>query len=461
MESTACKVCGKRYSRKDALKRHIKEMHSCKNEEAKPRVQLNSNVFLHPFTMVVSGPTGCGKSEWVRQLLTSDLISPQPERIIFLYKRWQSLYDTMHSTINPKIEFIPEIPKNLDSDEFIDPSSRNVIILDDLMTVANKDRRITNLFCEGSHHRNLSVISLNQNLYFGNDPTQRRNTQYMILFKNPIDKLPVMTLARQMYPNQTYRLMSPFEEATTLPYGHLVIDLKPHTSEDTRLRANIFKNESLTVSEVVATLCERTSPSPVETDKQTANTTSRLTADTRPNPINVVTAVKQSANIVCHPSEESDSECSLDCSTYNDKREDCSRTDDDRCYLILMTEAKKINNTLWFTKYNALRKMGHNEKEAITHAWDLMVAHDKSAFLELYENLLHKLLLLWRDYKHHKIFADALSSVQEKGELKACREAIQKYKHLFNVAELQLESDDAAEVTEGKSNIIRSDSVEY
>jgi hypothetical protein len=63
---------------------------------------------------------------------------------------------------------------DLDSDEFFDPRIRNVIVLDDLMSTTTKNPRINDLFTEGSHHRILTVISLNQNLYFDKDPTQRR-----------------------------------------------------------------------------------------------------------------------------------------------------------------------------------------------------------------------------------------------------------------------------------------------
>ena len=63
---------------------------------------------------------------------------------------------------------------DLNSDDFFDPRIRNVIVLDDLMSTTTKDPRINDLFTEGSHHQNLTVISLNQNLYFGKDPTQRR-----------------------------------------------------------------------------------------------------------------------------------------------------------------------------------------------------------------------------------------------------------------------------------------------
>jgi hypothetical protein len=38
------------------------------------------------------------------------------------------------------------------------------------MSTAAKDPRINDLFTEGSHHRNLTVIALNQNLYFGKPP---------------------------------------------------------------------------------------------------------------------------------------------------------------------------------------------------------------------------------------------------------------------------------------------------
>jgi uncharacterized membrane protein YgcG len=81
---------------------------------------------------------------------------------------------------------------DLDSDDFLDLRMRNVIVLDDLMSTEAKDPRINHLLTAGSHHRNLSVIVLNQNMYFGNDPTQRRNCLYLVLFKNPTDRQPIV-----------------------------------------------------------------------------------------------------------------------------------------------------------------------------------------------------------------------------------------------------------------------------
>ncbi len=104
---------------------------------------------------------------------------------------------------------------------------------------AAKDERVTDLYTEGSHHRNMSVISLNQNMFYSKNPTIRRNCQYLVLFKTPVDKQPVMTLARQMYPTNPQVLLRQFDEAVNKPYGYLVVDLKARTPEHLRMRTNI------------------------------------------------------------------------------------------------------------------------------------------------------------------------------------------------------------------------------
>jgi hypothetical protein len=166
--------------------------------------------------LTVSEVTSCGKTYFVKQLLQSShkFIQPTLQRIIWLYKRWQPLYDVIQRTVPPRIEFVQGIPIDLETDSYIDPSVRNLIVLDDLMATAAKDPRITDLFTEGSHHKNLSVVVLNQNLYYSKDPTQRRNCQYLVLFNNPVDKQQISTLGRQMYPGKVQYFLQIFEEAT-------------------------------------------------------------------------------------------------------------------------------------------------------------------------------------------------------------------------------------------------------
>ena len=56
------------------------------------------------------------------------------------------------------------IPTALEQDSYFDVNERNLILFDDQMIDASKDKRIVNLFNRGSHHRNLSVIYIVQNL---------------------------------------------------------------------------------------------------------------------------------------------------------------------------------------------------------------------------------------------------------------------------------------------------------
>ena len=65
------------------------------------------------------------------------------------------------------------------------------------------------------------------------------NTQYTVLFNNPIDRQ-VATLAQRIYPSTSAVFMKRFERATSYPYGHLVIDLKSDTAEKDRLHTKIF-----------------------------------------------------------------------------------------------------------------------------------------------------------------------------------------------------------------------------
>ena len=201
--------------------------------------------------MIVSGPTSCGKTYFLKEMLrrAQSTIVPPPERIVWLYKRWQPLYDVIQNTVVPAVKFVRGIPSDLDADHYFDTGTRNLVILDDLMTVSTKDARINDLFTEGSHHRNLSVIAVNQNLYFGKDPTQRRNCQYLVLFNNPVDRQPIATLGRQMYPRKKDFLLKTFEEATRKPHGYLLVDLKAETPEHLRLRSDVMERDEDDVME--------------------------------------------------------------------------------------------------------------------------------------------------------------------------------------------------------------------
>ena len=113
------------------------------------------------------------------------------------------------------------------------------------MIDTSKDKRIVNFFTRGSHHRNLSVIYIVQNLFHQGKGSRSMslNSHYLVLFKNARDKLQILTLAKQMYPGQTDFFLNQYEEVVKRPFGYLLIDLKTTTQDNCRLRTNVLPSE--------------------------------------------------------------------------------------------------------------------------------------------------------------------------------------------------------------------------
>ena len=197
--------------------------------------------FEHPFTCMGAGMTGSGKTVWVQSLLTQAyrMINLPPEKIVWCYSQWQPAYMEMLVTI-PNIEFVKFYA--LEQDAYFSVNKRNLIVFDDQMIDASKDQRIINLFTRGSHRRNLTVICIVQNVFHQGKGSRSisLNSHYLVLFKNPRDKLQVLTLAKQMYPGRTDFFLKQCEEAVRRPYGYLLIDLKTATQDDCRLRTNVL-----------------------------------------------------------------------------------------------------------------------------------------------------------------------------------------------------------------------------
>jgi len=197
----------------------------------------------HPFNCIVSAPTKSGKTEFVKKLVRNlaDVISPTPQKIYWCYTEWQTTYDDLQSRCS-NVQFIQGIP---DFDLF--KSSLNtpkLLVMDDMMEEMKKDAVALNrLFTRGSHHWNLSIIHILQNLFYQGGRTARINAQYIVLMKNPSDRLQVQTLGRQLFPSSKSYFEEAFLDATKQPYGYLLIDLNPTTPDNCRLRTGIFPDD--------------------------------------------------------------------------------------------------------------------------------------------------------------------------------------------------------------------------
>ena len=200
----------------------------------------------HPFSMLVAGPRGAGKSEFVKRLLTYKdfIMTNAPERIVWFYGRYQpDLFQSLCKEV-PNIEFYQGLPSNIES--LFDRSKRNLCIIDDLMQTASSNQTVEDLFTNG-RHLNLSVAFISQNLFYKgkNSRTISLNSTYIVVFKNPRDQSQIRQLACQMYPGKAKILQAAFEIETKEPHHYLFLDLHPESPEFARMRGNIFPHDLL------------------------------------------------------------------------------------------------------------------------------------------------------------------------------------------------------------------------
>jgi hypothetical protein len=201
-------------------------------------------VFQHQFTCCVSGPTRSGKTVFVIKILENldDMCDVKFDEIIWCHGIAQPLHAEIQKKINVPIKFHEGIP-HLDEITTMN-SGPKIVVIDDLM--AETDENLANLFTRGSHHRNISIFNLGQNIFHQSKShrTVSLNSHYFIIFKNPRDKMQIMSFARQVEPHNAKFIYEAYTDATARPHGYLVFDLKQETPEDMRYRTNIFPGES-------------------------------------------------------------------------------------------------------------------------------------------------------------------------------------------------------------------------
>ena len=126
-----------------------------------------------PFTAIVSGPTGCGKTTFIAKLIrnSTSLISPPPTSILYCYGAWQEEFNDFEG-----VEFNEGLP---DKTHLL---NGRLIIIDDLMSEA--DQRVESLFTKHSHHLNVLIIFISPNFFNKYMRTITLNAHYLFLFKS-------------------------------------------------------------------------------------------------------------------------------------------------------------------------------------------------------------------------------------------------------------------------------------
>ena len=119
--------------------------------------------FRHPTTILIAGPTHAGKTFVFEQILEHHLIQPSISRVIYVFgEHAPNLADLKH--LYPTIEYVQGMKNFLDILPTIEADERNLVVLDEQMSEAGK-LETSKLFTNGSHHRNITVVYIVQNVF--------------------------------------------------------------------------------------------------------------------------------------------------------------------------------------------------------------------------------------------------------------------------------------------------------
>jgi hypothetical protein len=170
------------------------------------------------------------------------LIDKVIERIVICYKAMQGSYENL-KILDIDVEFHEGI---ISSSQF-DPKINNLLILDDLMSECKDSNGILKLFTVDSHHRNISVFLISQNIYSKGKCAREKNlnSSNMIIFKNPRDAVQISIFGRQMFPSRSKAFLEAFKDATVKEHGYLFLDFTQKTPDNLRIQANVSSEKRI------------------------------------------------------------------------------------------------------------------------------------------------------------------------------------------------------------------------
>lgn len=214
---------------------------------------LDCEKLQSPAGFFLAGPTSCGKSHFLAKLISckNDMFVTPPVRVYYAYKEWQpELFGQLQA--REGVRFVQGLPSEDDIKQWSEEAGKGhiALILDDLQHEVCKSQQMAVAFGVLSHHCNVSLFLVSQNLF----PQSRYsrdlvlNCHYLVIFQSKRDRLQVANLGKQLFPGRSRYFLSAYEDCVSMKnYNYLFVDLHPCTSKELMLRTSIFPDETTLV----------------------------------------------------------------------------------------------------------------------------------------------------------------------------------------------------------------------
>ena len=191
------------------------------------------------FKLFVSGPSRCGKTFFVSDLLDNieGFTKAPPQTIIYVYKVWQPKFDEMRSLVHVFLEDCDSVLSKIRERA---RGQAIMVIFDDLINSKSLGD-IATLFTVDGRHMNMSMVFLTQRLFVNNEYFRQisQNCDYFAIFKNPRNSSEIRTLAQQLTPG-SLDLIDIYMEATKDPFSYLFINLTQECQPQVKYLSKLF-----------------------------------------------------------------------------------------------------------------------------------------------------------------------------------------------------------------------------
>ena len=213
---------------------------------------MTSNLSINPklqrpSTFVIAGPSGSGKTIFTRDLILN-------EDWIFEGNSFKKIFWCSPSKASVPSEILNDSRTSYLSDvpdrDLLQNAKKEsiIIVLDDFGGAAGKNEDVSDVFMRFSHHNNVTMVVITQNLFQKSKHFRdiTLNCNYLVYFNNLRDRSQIYHLARQLNPEISRELVRLYIEECG-PHGYLFFDLCQRTHPLLRYRTDIFKKNYTTV----------------------------------------------------------------------------------------------------------------------------------------------------------------------------------------------------------------------